>query len=314
MAKLFQTCNLCGGDQTVKAHSDNGEVSLVKCIQCGLVYHDKDYDYTFPHQAGSDNWPTYHLGKAFSVEMFAESEMARIERYLTKPRHKIRLLEIGCGTGSFLKVVKGLGYRTHGIDINKASCAYARGENKLENIYEGSLETLGFSPSSFDCVILRHTFEHITNPRDFLAIIRRILVQHGVVAITVPNYEFITTTLGRCLSKKPFNKVASLICHRGHLYYYMPATMAKFFDGLGFETLEMCYSYAWVPLIEKAKHLEDPLRKKLARLTCLVNDFCENLHLWRNFTGIGRKTSKVRPIEYLKDTVFLKMPETGSWR
>lgn len=189
MAKLFQTCNLCGGDQTVKAHSDNGEVSLVKC-----------------------------------------------------------------------------------------------------------------------------TFEHITNPRDLLVTVRRILVQRGVVAITVPNYEFITTTLGRCLSKKPFNKVASVICHRGHLYYYMPATMAKFFDALGFETLEMCYSYAWVPLIEKAKHLEDPLRKTLARLTCLVNDFCENLHLWRNFTGIGRKTNKVRPTDHLKDTVFLKMPETGSLR
>lgn len=287
--KLFQNCNLCGGDKTVKAYSDSKEVSLVKCIQCGLVYHDKDYEYTFSHQAGSDNSPEYHLHKAFSIEVFAKSEMAKIEKHLTKARHETKVLEIGCGTGSFLKVLKGLGYRTYGVDINRESCAYAREQNKLDNIFEGTLETVDFGSSLFDIVILRHTFEHVTNPRELLSTIRNVLVKDGIVAITVPNYEFITTRLGKCLSKKPFNKVASLISHRGHLYYYTPETMRKFFDRLGFETLEMCYSYAWVPLIERTKYFHKAIRGIFIGLTRLANDVCEKLHLWRNFTAIGRK-------------------------
>jgi 2-polyprenyl-3-methyl-5-hydroxy-6-metoxy-1,4-benzoquinol methylase len=287
--KLFQKCNLCGSNQTVRAYSDNRNVSLVKCIHCGLVYHDKDYEYTFPYDAGSDNLPTYHLGKAYSIEVFAKSEIARVEKYLTKARHETKLLEIGCGTGSFLKVLKELGYRTYGVDVNKASCAYAREQNQLDNIFEGSLETLDFGTSFFDVVILKHTFEHVTDPSGILSAIRNVLVADGIVAITVPNYEFITTKIGKCLSKKPFNKLASHICHMGHLYYYTPTIMMKFFDKLGFETIEMCYSYAWVPLIERTKYSNDTIRRMLVTLTYLANDVCEKLSLWRNFTAIGRK-------------------------
>lgn len=286
---LFEKCNLCGGNQTIKACSDNRQISLVKCVQCGLVYHSKEYEYAFSHEAGSDNAPGYHLRKAYSIEVFAESEMARIEKHLTKARRDTKLLEIGCGTGAFLKTVKEMKYITYGVDVNKESCAYAREQNRLDNIFEGPLESLDFGASFFDIVILRHTFEHITNPRGLLSNIRNVLVQNGIAAITVPNYEFINTKLGKCLSKKPFNKLVSLICHKGHLYYYTPATMRRFFHELGFETLETCYSYAWVPLIEAAKYFDEPLRTMLDRLMHLANDLCKKLYLWRNFTAIGRK-------------------------
>jgi 2-polyprenyl-3-methyl-5-hydroxy-6-metoxy-1,4-benzoquinol methylase len=291
--KLFQKCNLCGTNKTVRAYSDNRNVSLVKCIHCGFVYHDKNYEYTFPYNAGSDNLPPYHLRKAYSVELVAKSEMGRIEKHLSKARHETKLLEIGCGTGSFLKVLRELGYMTYGVDVNEASCAYAREQNQLDNIFEGSLETLNFGTSFFDIVILRHTFEHVTDPSGLLSVIRNVLVEDGIVAITVPNYEFITTKIGKCLSKKPFNKLANPICGRGHLYYYTPVTMGKFFDKFGFETLEMCYSYAWVPLIERTKYFNDAIRKVLVNFTYFANDVCEKLSLWRYFTAIGRKKRRI---------------------
>lgn len=288
---LFSSCNLCGNKRTVPAYSDKEGTTLVGCVNCGLVYHHParySYDWTYPE--GTDNQVKYHLRKERSNELFADREMAHLEKYLGKPRQKARVLEIGCGTGSFLKALRRMGYlNTFGLEINKECAAYAREIQGLDHIYDEPLESIGFEDGFFDMLILKHVFEHVANPKVLLQEMWRILEVAGVIGITVPNYAFIQTGFGRLLGRWPLNGIVSPICHRQHLWYYTPAVAKLYLQETGFACLEICYSFAWVPFVEMTKKLRPRLGGLAEGLIMSIDRLCEVAGFWRNFTIVGQR-------------------------
>ena len=97
------------------------------------------------------------------------------------------LLDVGCASGSYLDLMRALGWsRVVGVDIS--SCAVARARSSLDlEVYEGNLQSVGLPDDSFDAVSLSHTLEHVAEPVELLAEVRRITKPNGRVAIVVPN-------------------------------------------------------------------------------------------------------------------------------
>jgi SAM-dependent methyltransferase len=99
------------------------------------------------------------------------------------------LLEVGCGAGMYLDLMRALGWkRVVGVDFSETAIRSAREELKLE-AYCGELSGVGLEANSFDAVSLSHTLEHIPNPLAFLAELRRLMKPGGRLAIVVPNLE-----------------------------------------------------------------------------------------------------------------------------
>lgn len=99
------------------------------------------------------------------------------------------LLEVGCGSGMYLDLMRSLGWeRVVGVDINAGAIAQAQESLGLE-AYCGELGDVDFADESFDAVSLSHTLEHIAEPRALLANLYRILRPNGRIAIVVPNLE-----------------------------------------------------------------------------------------------------------------------------
>jgi hypothetical protein len=75
------------------------------------------------------------------------------------------LLEVGCGSGMYLDLMKALGWkRVVGIDISHRAIEQARNELKLE-AYCGELKDVCLDEESFDAVSLSHTRD---SPSSFL--------------------------------------------------------------------------------------------------------------------------------------------------
>lgn len=103
-------------------------------------------------------------------------------------RTGLALLDVGCGSASLLGLMKQRGFRVMGVDFSSEAAAVAKEENGVQVVI-GSLEQAAFPDASFDIITLFHVMEHVTNPREVLKQVGRILRPGGSVILQVPNID-----------------------------------------------------------------------------------------------------------------------------
>lgn len=96
-----------------------------------------------------------------------------------------RILEIGCGEGSLLEMLKPHN-EVHGVDISETGVQKTRQKGIDCHHADASNETLPFSDGFFDVVITLETIEHVENPHRMLWEIKRVLKEGGLLLISIP--------------------------------------------------------------------------------------------------------------------------------
>jgi len=96
-----------------------------------------------------------------------------------------RLLDVGCGQGTFLMLMVRLGWEGWGIEPDSVAAAYAQAQGlKVEN---RALEDTELEPESFDAITLHHVIEHLLDPVTALKKLTRALKPGGVLVSIHPN-------------------------------------------------------------------------------------------------------------------------------
>jgi 2-polyprenyl-3-methyl-5-hydroxy-6-metoxy-1,4-benzoquinol methylase len=108
-----------------------------------------------------------------------------------------RVLDVGCGNGERLELLKRLGWTVKGVDFDQNAVVAAM-ENGLD-VDCGDLKSMNYPPDSFDAVIMSHVIEHVTHPRELLMECARLLKPGGRLVMLTPNAEsFGLDYYGRC--------------------------------------------------------------------------------------------------------------------
>ncbi len=111
--------------------------------------------------------------------------VSHIKRHL--PEGKLKVLDVGCGTGEISLLMAGLGYDVTGIDISKKmmekAAAKALDAGLSIDFMSGDAERTGFDTGSFDVVICRFLLWTLPNPGRALDEWHRILKDGGMVLI-----------------------------------------------------------------------------------------------------------------------------------
>jgi SAM-dependent methyltransferase len=100
-----------------------------------------------------------------------------------------RVLDIGCGTGMFLKVLASYG-SAYGVDVSAQALAYSRGKVAADLTLAAG-DRLPFPEGSFSLVSLLDIIEHA---EDDLAVLReayRVCRPGGAALVTVPAFAFL---------------------------------------------------------------------------------------------------------------------------
>lgn len=95
-----------------------------------------------------------------------------------------RLLEVGCGTGAFLKQARRFCGSVHGVEFNADAAAVCRGEGL--DVREPSLAEMD---DSFDAIAAFQLLEHVPDPERMLASWIDRLAPGGYLVIAVPNQD-----------------------------------------------------------------------------------------------------------------------------
>jgi SAM-dependent methyltransferase len=106
------------------------------------------------------------------------------------------LLDVGCGSGRYLDLMRALGWRTFGVDISQEAVAVAQ-EALGVDARAGDLAQMVLPADSFDAVSLSHTLEHVADPSALLAEVKRVTKPGGRIAILVPNMRSMMSRLLR---------------------------------------------------------------------------------------------------------------------
>lgn len=96
------------------------------------------------------------------------------------PPFEARILDVGCGSGELLRVLKRLGYRSlTGID------KYLRAD-LVENGLTLRAAEITEIEQEYDLVMFHHSLEHLPDPRSALQAANRILVTGGKCLVRIP--------------------------------------------------------------------------------------------------------------------------------
>lgn len=158
-----------------------GSYRLFRCRQCAL-------EFASPMQPGNlsfYNWitakPSYYPKDRW--------EWGEVRSWLIKQLRPLRLLEVGCGSGEFLCSLQSMEHVTGvGLDTTSASVMACRGRG-LE-VYDTPLEKITIPseqiPNDFDVIVAFHCLEHVSDPKEFVSSMIKLLKPGGRIFLSTP--------------------------------------------------------------------------------------------------------------------------------
>jgi 2-polyprenyl-3-methyl-5-hydroxy-6-metoxy-1,4-benzoquinol methylase len=112
------------------------------------------------------------------------------EEFTTSYRKKNgKLLDIGCGTGEFVKNMKSRGYDTFGLEPYSESVKLTRKLIGKEKVIRGYIKDIRKFPNSFDIITMWHVLEHTYEPLKEVKMIYQKLNEDGLLIFEVPSSD-----------------------------------------------------------------------------------------------------------------------------
>ena len=119
-------------------------------------------------------------------------ERMRIEKYAQIGK----VLDVGCGRGLFLDIMRRGGWHVAGSELNKETASYAENVYGLK-VYTGNIAEHFLAPESFQVINIRGVLEHLKEPDAMLSEAHRLLKKGGLLVILVPDIRSFEFKLGR---------------------------------------------------------------------------------------------------------------------
>jgi len=218
------TCDLCGSSNYEQIlvgsdmlHGFGGQWSVVRCSVCNLCFTNPRPTIKSLAEVYPSDYKPYTPGKEknnpirFKLMLWAmrnhwgyPGDKSLVGKLLSAPymiwlRNKAanfgffryegqgRLLDYGCGNGSYISKMQRFGWNVIGMDMSEEAVKVC----KMRNVetYVGVNPAEKFDPESFEVVTLWHVLEHVPSPSQTLKQIHQVLKPGGKLIMALPNID-----------------------------------------------------------------------------------------------------------------------------
>jgi malonyl-CoA O-methyltransferase len=108
---------------------------------------------------------------------------------LCRPLQGLRVLDLGCGTGRYLRLLKGVGTRSVGVDLSYEMLHRAKRQNHDPSWLQARAEWLPFQKGVFDRVVSGLLIDHVNDLPAFFHSVVYVLTPAGRVVIAAIHPE-----------------------------------------------------------------------------------------------------------------------------
>jgi 2-polyprenyl-3-methyl-5-hydroxy-6-metoxy-1,4-benzoquinol methylase len=176
-------CPACAEPAQDAAIEKYGRFELFACAACGLQFWE-------PREMPDARWYERMYGGR-------DQEILPLEpghKYFLADALALRggeLLDIGCGTGTFLAAARDASYKVTGIEMDRNAAKFAKERLGLERVLPLTIAEFArqHPDKKFDVVTFFEVLEHQTEPVEFLRNVRACLKPRTTIALSVPNRE-----------------------------------------------------------------------------------------------------------------------------
>lgn len=231
-------CVLCGSRDFKFLVLEHG-IPVVRCRSCSLVMANprpspQDLDRFYAQYFPPESAPLWQQQMS---EIFYEEGLRKIESLKNQGFLELgdppAILDIGCGMGFFLDLMRQVGWETFGVEPSPDAAHHARSTLHLK-VYEGYLSDFQ-SGHQYDVVSLWYVLEHVPNPQEILRKAHQLLKPGGLLIVRIPNQTAaIDVWLARFGLKQYY-----LMNPPRHLFDYSPKTIAALMEKAGFFGIEV---------------------------------------------------------------------------
>lgn len=151
-----------------------------------------------------------------------------LKKYLSDLDKDAKIVDIGCGTGGNIQLLKEKYENITGLDNNDFALEYCK-EKGLTNILKGELpDSIGVEDNSIDLILLFDVLEHIEEDEKSLSLLKSKLKNGGYILLTVPAFPILWSE-----HDKGFH----------HKRRYKMKQLKKMLESLDFKIIKASYIY-----------------------------------------------------------------------
>jgi SAM-dependent methyltransferase len=143
----------------------------------------QSHTYAIMREAENSHW--WFVGRRLILESFLKQIIQNLKSKIQNPK----ILDVGCGTGANLEMLREFG-EVAGVDVSEEALEFCRGRGFTE-VKNGLAEQLPFADESFDLTTALDVVEHLDDDAAGLREMHRILKKGGRALIFVPAFMFL---------------------------------------------------------------------------------------------------------------------------
>jgi SAM-dependent methyltransferase len=221
----------------LRATGDDGrEYRLGRCRECGFVFlnprpdkatvgllYPADYSPYRPHASRRRT-----LSRRIRDSLIGRGERRLSDRIPLLPGGK--LMDYGCGAGSFAAEMRDRGWNALGMDFSPHAAATAREHYGLR-VIEGTLPHPAIPSESLDAITLRMVLEHVHDPLHLLQAAADTLRPGGWLYVCVPNLA--------AWGFRVFREAWFPLRLPWHLLHFTPESLRQAVETCGFQIEEI---------------------------------------------------------------------------
>ena len=168
-----------------------------------------------------------------------------------------KVLDAGCGNGSFAKELVKNGFDVCGIDLSESGVARANqicpeGRFRVWSVYEDLTAPFGHP---FDAVVSIEVIEHLYDPRKYVEQVYSALRPGGTFILSTPYNGYLKNLAIAALGQ--FDKHATVLWDGGHVKFWSPKTLTYVLKEKGFEVIRFIGTgrlpYLWKSMVLVAR-------------------------------------------------------------
>lgn len=260
------TCLVCDKKNSEIFYKSK-KYKLINCRKCFAVsaninhnkyntklYHEDNYKKKFIRKNIEKNFQ-------YRSDTFGKERIEYIEEYTSiRKNKKIKILDYGCGFGSFLYALKKhrMNYLAKGLDFDLDSINFC----KSKGLYVDNKNLEYENDNNYDLITLFDVIEHVNEPKKLISNLINKLKVGGYIFFMTPNLNSISTML----MKDKHNMFSPF----DHLCFYNLETFK--FIAKRFDLKLIHYDYYGLDVKDYLQYIESTMKKKI-KLNLILNDF-----------------------------------------
>jgi 2-polyprenyl-3-methyl-5-hydroxy-6-metoxy-1,4-benzoquinol methylase len=211
-------CHICKGESEKFLKIKN--YKIFRCKKCSVFFL-----FPFPEKIeeiyNNNYFEKWYLKFYEERREYLENLLKKIDKYLP---NKGKVLDIGCGIGIWLEILRKRGFESYGQDISNFAINFCTKKGIF--VYNQPLTEINLSENTFDLITMIDVIAHLKEPLEYLIKSKKLIKEEGIILIKTPLHSIFLFFVTKLFS---FIKRSKSILHiPAQIYHFDKNSISNF--------------------------------------------------------------------------------------